>query len=112
MDSTAVFVARTLVQQLLARSRKEVENTWSMAMDKIMWKMTDTMVMSKDVSLPLLIVAAMHHAGHIVVQEVVRHKDWLGHSKVKVMTVLKQNRLRLRVDTFGCLVVKVIEGWM
>ena len=111
MDVTAVFVARTLVQQLLARSRKGGENTWSLIMDKLLLKMMETMV-SKDASLPLFIVAAMHHAGHILVQEVVRQKDWLGHSRVKVMNVLEQNRLRLRVDTFGCIVVKGYEGWM
>jgi len=58
-DSTAVFVARTLVQQLLAKSRKVVENTWSLAMDNLLGKMMDTMVVSKDASLLLLIVAAM-----------------------------------------------------
>ena len=57
-------------------------------MNKIMWKMT------------------WPPSGHIVVQEVVRKKDWLGHSKVK--TVLEQNRQRLRVDTFGFLVVNVV----
>ena len=65
-----------------------MENTWSLAMNKIMWKMT------------------WPPSGHIVVQEVVRKKDWLGHSKVK--TVLEQNRQHLRVDTFGCLVVNVV----
>ena len=39
MVSMAVFVARTLVQQLIARSRKGVENTWSLAMDKLVGKM-------------------------------------------------------------------------
>ena len=112
LDSTAVFVARTLVQQLLARNRKGVENTWSLGIDKLVGKIMDTMVVSKDASLPLFIVAAMHQAGHILVQEVVRQKDWLGHSKGEMMTILEQNRLRLRVDTFGCLVVKGFEGWM
>ena len=59
-------------------------------MNKIMWKMT------------------WPPSGHIAVQEVVRKKDWLGHSKVKVKTVLEQNRHRLRVDTFGFLVVNVV----
>ena len=67
-----------------------MENTWSFAMNKIMWKMT------------------WPPSGHIAVQEVVRKEDWLGHSKVKVKTVLEQNRQHLRVDTFGCLVVNVV----
>jgi len=44
-------------------------------------------------------------------QEVVRQKDWLGNSKGKMMTIFDQNRLRLRVDTIGCLVVNGFEGW-
>ena len=112
MVSMAVFVARTLVQQLLARSRKGVENTWSLAMDKLVRNIVDTMVVLNDASLALFIVAAMHHVGHILVQEMVRQKDWLGHSKVKVMKMLELNKLHLRVDTFGCLVMKGFEGCM
>ena len=51
-------------------------------MDKLVWKMMNTMVVFEVASLPLLKVAAMHHAGHFLVQELVRQKDWLGHSRV------------------------------
>eukprot|EP00092_Neocalanus_flemingeri_P020850 GFUD01022588.1.p1 GENE.GFUD01022588.1~~GFUD01022588.1.p1 ORF type:complete len:1341 (+),score=457.64 GFUD01022588.1:113-4024(+) len=111
-DCKAVFVARTLVQQLLERSMKGVENTWSQAMDRLVAKMIDTMVVVRENTLPLIIVAAMHQAGHIVVQEVARQKECLGNSRVKMKRVMEQHRIRLRVDTFGCLVVKGMEGWM
>ena len=89
-------------------TRKEMENTWILAIDLTF----DKLVVYKYTSLQLFSVAAVHLAEHILVQEVVRQKDWLGHSKVKVMKMLEQNRLRSRVDTFGCLVVKGYEGWM
>eukprot|EP00092_Neocalanus_flemingeri_P038355 GFUD01041758.1.p1 GENE.GFUD01041758.1~~GFUD01041758.1.p1 ORF type:complete len:673 (-),score=215.29 GFUD01041758.1:7-1743(-) len=111
-DCNAVLVARSLVQQLLARSMKGVQNTWSQAMDRLVAKMIDTMVVVRENTLPLIIVAAMHQAGHIVVQEVARQKECLGNSRVKMKRVMEQHRIRLRVDTFGCLVVKGMEGWM
>ena len=110
--SIAVFVGRTLVQQLIARSRKGVENTRSLTMAKLVWKIVDTMVVLNDASLALFIVAAMHHVGHILVQEMASQKDWLAHSKVEVMKMLELNKLHLRVDTFGCLVMKGFEGCM
>ena len=111
-DCTAVLVARTLVQQLLAHSRRGVENNWSLAMDRLVDKMTDTMVVLNGNKLPLIIVAAMHHVGHILVLEVVRKKDFLGHSRVKMEQVMEQHRKCLTVDMYGCLVVKGLEGWM
>ena len=81
MVSMAVFVARTLLHQLIARSRKGVENTWSLAMDKLVRNIVGTVVVVNAASLALFIVAAMHRAGHILVQEMVRQRNWLGHSK-------------------------------
>ena len=72
----------------------------------------DKLVVLNDASLALFIVAVMHHVGHILVQEMVRQKDWFGHSKVKVMKMLELNKLHLMVDTFGCLVMKGFEGCM
>jgi len=112
LDRRAVYVATTLVQQLLARSRKGVQDIWSMAMDRLVDKITDTMVEINGNTLPLIIVAAMHPAGHILVQEVARKKEWLGHSGEKLKCVVEQHKQRLRVDTFGCLVVKGMGGWM
>ena len=62
LDRRAVDVAITLVQQLLARSRKWVQDIWSMAMDRLVYKMTDTMVVMNGNPLPPIIVAAMWHA--------------------------------------------------
>ena len=102
LDSTAVFVARTLVQQLLARSRKGVENTWSLAMDKLVLKMMDTMVVSKDASLPLLIVAACHapcraHPGAGGGEA----EGLVGPQQGEGDELLEQIRLWLRVDTLA-----------
>ena len=67
LDRMALYLAVTLVQQLLARSRKWVQDIWSMAMDRLVYKMTDTMVVMN--GNPLL-PCGMHPAGNIFVQEV------------------------------------------
>ena len=74
----AVFVAQTLVQQLISRSRKGVENTWSLAMDKLVRNIVDSMVVLNDASLALFRVVATDPVGQTLVQEMVREKDWLG----------------------------------
>ena len=112
MDKRGVEVARSLVQQLLAHSRRGVENTWSLAMDRLVKKMTEQMVVVNGDKLPLIIVAAKHHVGHILVQEVARKQYLLGHSGVKMKQVMEDNRKSLSIDIFGCLVLKGLEGWM
>jgi len=39
-------------------------------------------------------------------------KEWLGNSREKMMCLVEQHKQRLRVDMFGCLVLKGMGGWM
>ena len=110
LDTQGVFVARTLVKQLIERSSKGVENCWRQALDRLVMKMIETKLGDRKQS--LLLVAARNIAGHLVVQELVRQKEFLGNSKRYMMDMLNKHKASLKSDQYGCIVFKGMQGWL
>merc|ERR1719318_1232888 len=105
MDTHGASLARTVVQLLMSQVMGRQVNCWSQMLDMLVMKMMSTMVKQDKQDLPLLIVVAEHHSGHNVVLELAANKESL-------VEMLNEHRSRLKVGTFGCLVVKGMQGWL
>lgn len=112
MNTHGASLARTVVQLLMSQIMGRQVNCWSQILDRLVTKMMTTMVKQDKQDLPLLIVVADHHSGHNVVLELAANKECLVDTKDSLVEMLNEHRSRLKVGTFGCLVVKGMQGWL
>merc|ERR1719318_1423224 len=101
-----------VMDNLMSQITGRQVNCWSQILDRLVMKMMSTMVKLDKQDLPLLIVAAEHHSGHNVVLELAANKECLVDSRDSMVEMLNEHRSRLKVGTFGCLVVKGMQGWL
>ena len=72
----------------------------------------DTTVEKDGVEMPLILKAAEHPHGHIVVLELAANKSYLVENRDRMLQILTQHKSKLEIGTFGCLVVKGMLGWL
>ena len=86
--------------------------TFSQLLENLVKTLLETTIYNDGEHLPLLLVAAKNPHGHNVVLVLVANKACLVESKDRLIDMLNKYKSKLETETFGCLVVKGMQGWL
>ena len=112
MNAASASFARNVVQMVMSKNVSGHANTYSQILENMIRSMLDLKVKHEGESVPLLIVAADHPHGHNVVMELVSRRACLLVDNKNMVEILTQHKSKLEIGTFGCLVVKGMNGWL
>ena len=110
VSSAGASLARMVVQ-LLMMNCKEVSSFRGL-LGNLVTALLDTTVDQDGVEMPLILKAAEHPHGHLVVLELAANKSYLVENRDRMLQILTQHKSKLEIGTFGCLVVKGMLGWL
>merc|ERR1719154_39021 len=102
-DYSAVQAVRCVMYLIAEKIREGTDLQWGTLLDQMITRMTGTLEKSR----PLLIQAACHPQGHILVGQLIKMVMSLGREVRKVMLeTMVTYRASLVADTYGCIVMR------
>ena len=105
-DKHAVQVMRCLLYHVSIQMVKDKDTKWSIVLDMMMNKLMELVEDGR----PLLIRAACHPLGHLVVMGLVRMLMKIrADMKRKILDAIVMYRDNLSSDPFGCIIMKNAE---
>ena len=112
MNAASASLARNVIQMVMSKNISGHANTYSQILENMIRSLLDIKVNEDGELLPLLIVAAEHPHGHNVVMELVSRRARLLVDNKRMVEILTKHKSKLESGTFGCLVVKGMNGWL
>lgn len=112
VSSAGASLARMVVQLLMSRMNCNEVSSFRGLLGNLVTALLDTTVEKDGVEMPLILKAAEHPHGHIVVLELAVNKSYLVENRDRMVQILTQHKSKLEIGTFGCLVVKGMHGWL
>ena len=112
LSSAGATLARMVVQLLMSRINSKEVSSFRGLLGNLVSALLDTTADLDGVEMPLILKAAEHPYGHIVVLELAASKSYLVENRDRMVQILTQYKSKLEIGTFGCLVVKGMHGWL
>ena len=116
MQEASASLARIVIQMVMSRIISGHATTFSQLLENLVRTLLETTINNDGVYLPLLVAAADHPHGHNVVLDLAAdldaNKACSFESKDRMVEMLNKYKSKLASGTFGCLVVKGMQGWL
>ena len=112
VSSAGASLARMVLQLLMSRINCKEVSSFRGLLGNLVTALLDTTVEKDGVEMPLILKAAEHPHGHIVVLELAANKSYLVENRDRMLQILTQHKSKLEIGTFGCLVMKGMHGWL
>eukprot|EP00092_Neocalanus_flemingeri_P041732 GFUD01045453.1.p1 GENE.GFUD01045453.1~~GFUD01045453.1.p1 ORF type:complete len:1159 (+),score=333.30 GFUD01045453.1:24-3479(+) len=108
-DKPAVHAIRCVIYLLAEKIKEDVESQcqWSKLLDQIVVKMTVSVQQSR----PLIIHAACHPEGHLLVRDLTKLEKKMGRDvRKRMVEMMMTYRTVLVADMYGCIVLRDLQG--
>ena len=112
VSSAGASLARMVLQLLMSRINCKEVSSFRGLLGNLVTALLDTTVEKDGVEMPLILKAAEHPHGHIVVLELAANKSYLVENRDRMLQILTQHKSKLEIGTFGCLVMKGMHWWL